>query len=49
MESIQAFVQFLIDLFSALSAFLFGEEGGFDMSGMFGDLLSGEDDAAAEG
>ncbi len=43
MEAIQAFVQFLVDLFSALSMFLTGEGGSFDIGGLFGGLTGGED------
>ena len=42
MESVQAIIQFLVDVFSALAAFLTGEGGTFDLSGLFGGLISGE-------
>ncbi len=38
MDAIQAFIQFLVDLFSALSMFLLGESTSFDLSGLFGAL-----------
>ena len=40
MEAVQAFIQFLVDLFSALAAFLTGEGGSFDISGLFGGLTN---------
>lgn len=38
MDAVKAFIQFLVDLFSALSTFLIGGEGGFDLSGLLGGL-----------
>lgn len=50
MDALNAFIQFLVDLFSALSKFLTGgEEGTFDLSGLFGGLISGEDTSAVAG
>ncbi len=54
MDAIQAFIQFLVDLFSALSRFLTGESASFDLSDLFGGLIGGDDtatdtDAAADG
>ena len=45
MEAVQAFIQFLVDLFSALATFLTGEGGSFDISGLFGGLIGGNDAA----
>ena len=45
METVQAFIQFLVDLFSALATFLTGEGGSFDVSGLFGGLIGGNDAA----
>lgn len=42
MDALSAFIQFLVDLFSALSTFLTGEGGAFDISGLLGGL-TGED------
>ena len=39
MEALQAFLQFFVDLFSALSKFLTGEDGTFDLSGLFSGLV----------
>ena len=50
MEAVQAFIQFLVDLFSALATFLTGEGGSFDVSGLFGGLVGGDTKTdAAEG
>ncbi len=51
MDAIKAFIQFLVDLFSALSVFLTGEASGFDISGLFGGLTEEETTAqpASEG
>ncbi|MBQ6119315.1 MAG: hypothetical protein IJK98_08790 [Clostridia bacterium] len=48
MEAVQAFIQFLVDLFSALATFLTGEGGSFDVSGLFGGLIGGGDEAATD-
>ena len=45
MEAVQAFIQFLVDLFSALATFLTGEGGSFDIGGLFGGLIGGKDTA----
>lgn len=43
MDAVKAFIQFLVDLFSALSKFLLGNDGiDFDISGIFGGQ-TGED------
>ena len=51
MDAIKAFFQFLVDLFSALSKFLTGESGTFDLSSLFGGLVDEEttDPSAANG
>ena len=46
MDAIKAFFQFLVDLFSALSTFLTGESGTFDLSSLFGGLIDGGDNTA---
>ena len=51
MDAIKAFFQFLVDLFSALSTFLTGESGTFDLSGLFGGLVDSDntEDTTPEG
>ena len=48
MESVQAIIQFLVDVFSALAQFLTGEGGTFDLSGLFGGLISGTEGTSDE-
>ncbi len=38
MDAIQAFIQFLVDIFSVLSKFLTGESASFDIGDLFGGL-----------
>ena len=47
MEALQAIIQFFVDLFSALSTFLTGEGGAFDISGLIGSLTGGEEETTA--
>ena len=47
MEALQAFIQFFVDLFSALSTFLTGESGTFDLSGLFNSLTDDEEESSA--
>lgn len=49
MDAIKAFIQFLVDLFSALSVFLTGEENLFDLGGLFGGQTEETTAPAAEG
>ena len=51
MDALNAFIQFLVDLFSALSKFLTGDaESTLDLGGFIGGLINGEDTSeAAEG
>ena len=50
MDAIKAFFQFLVDLFSALSTFLTGESGTFNLGDLFGGLSDDETaDPAEEG
>ena len=48
MDTLQAFIQFFVDLFTALSTLLTGEGGAFDISGLIGNL-TGEGESAAQG
>ena len=49
MEALQAIIQFFVDLFSALSTFLTGDSGAFDLSGLFNGLSGEEGESAAQG
>ena len=48
MEALQAILQFFVDLFSALSTFLTGEGGAFDISGLLSGLTNNTEDTSSE-
>lgn len=48
MDAINAFIQFLVDLFSALSMFLTGESASFDLSGILSGLVGGDDTSPSD-
>ncbi len=50
MDALNAFIQFLVDLFTALSKFLTGDaESTLDIGGFFGGLINSEDTSEVSG
>ena len=49
MDTVKAFIQFLVDLFSALTNFLVGQGSGLDLGDLIGSLTGGETTAPASG